>query len=40
VQIAERKPRGRADLATIPGVGPSKLERYADELLAVLGSGS
>ena len=39
VQIAERKPRGRADLATIPGVGPSKLERYADELLAVLSSG-
>jgi DNA helicase II / ATP-dependent DNA helicase PcrA len=40
VQIAERRPRGRADLATIPGVGTSKLERYADELLAVLESGS
>ena len=34
--IAERRPRDRADLAAIPGVGPTKLERYADEVLAVV----
>ena len=35
-QIAEEKPRDWADLASIPGVGPAKLDRYADEILAVL----
>jgi ATP-dependent DNA helicase UvrD/PcrA len=37
--IAERKPRDWADLAGIAGVGPAKLERYADEVLAVISSG-
>jgi DNA helicase-2/ATP-dependent DNA helicase PcrA len=37
-QIAERKPRDRVDLAAIGGVGPTKLERYADEVLAILSS--
>ena len=37
-EIAERKPRDWADLASIPGVGPAKLERYADDLLAVVAS--
>ena len=37
-QIAERKPRDRSDLAMIGGVGPTKLERYADEVLAILSS--
>jgi DNA helicase-2/ATP-dependent DNA helicase PcrA len=36
VQIAEEQPRDWADLASIPGVGPAKLDRYADELLAIL----
>ena len=35
-QIAERRPRDRSDLVEIPGIGPAKLERYADDLLAVL----
>jgi superfamily II DNA helicase RecQ len=39
VQIADRKPRDRTDLAAISGVGPTKLERYADEVLAVVGHG-
>src|SRR5438876_7508958 len=30
-EIAERKPKDWADLAGIAGVGPAKLERYADE---------
>jgi DNA helicase-2/ATP-dependent DNA helicase PcrA len=34
--IAERRPRNWADLAGIPGIGPAKLDRYADEVLAVL----
>jgi DNA helicase-2/ATP-dependent DNA helicase PcrA len=35
-QIAERKPRDRNDLSAIGGVGPTKLERYAEEVLAIL----
>jgi ATP-dependent DNA helicase UvrD/PcrA len=36
--IAETRPRDWADLAAIPGLGPVKLERYADDLLAVVAS--
>jgi DNA uptake protein ComE-like DNA-binding protein len=28
------------ELAEVPGVGPAKLERYGDELLAVLSAGA
>ncbi|HWC71635.1 MAG TPA: ATP-dependent DNA helicase UvrD2 [Actinomycetota bacterium] len=35
-EIAERKPRDWADLAGVPGVGPAKLDRYADEVLAIV----
>ena len=38
-EIAERKPKDWADLAGIAGVGPAKLERYADEVLAVISAG-
>ena len=34
--IAEAMPADAEALARIPGVGPSKLEKYADEVLAVL----
>jgi superfamily II DNA helicase RecQ len=37
-QIAERKPRDRADLAAVSGIGPTKLDRYADEVLAIVSS--
>ena len=37
-EIAGRHPRSRAQLLSIDGVGPTKLERYADEVLAVLGA--
>ena len=37
-EIAEREPGDRSALASIGGVGPVKLERYADEVLAVVGS--
>jgi DNA helicase II / ATP-dependent DNA helicase PcrA len=39
VEIAERRCRDWADLAAISGVGPAKLERYADEVLAVVEAG-
>ena len=39
-EIAARQPRTLAELALVPGVGPAKLERYGDELLAVLESSS
>ena len=34
--IAEIKPTDRSGLAKIPGVGAGKLERYADQVLAIL----
>ena len=37
--IAERKPRDWADLAAVPGIGPTKLDRYADEVLAIVSTG-
>jgi DNA helicase-2/ATP-dependent DNA helicase PcrA len=37
VAIADAHPGSRAALARISGVGPTKLDRYADPLLAVLG---
>jgi DNA helicase-2/ATP-dependent DNA helicase PcrA len=38
-EIAERGCKDWADLAAISGVGPAKLERYADEVLAVVAAG-
>jgi DNA helicase-2/ATP-dependent DNA helicase PcrA len=35
-EIAERGPSSLAELASVPGVGPSKLERYGEEVLSVL----
>jgi superfamily II DNA helicase RecQ len=35
-EIATRKSKDWADLAAIPGVGPAKLERYADEILEIV----
>jgi DNA helicase-2/ATP-dependent DNA helicase PcrA len=35
-EIAERRPRTIAELALVPGVGPAKLERYGDDVLAAL----
>jgi DNA helicase II / ATP-dependent DNA helicase PcrA len=34
--IAEELPTNRAALATVQGIGPTKLERYADELLEIV----
>jgi DNA helicase-2/ATP-dependent DNA helicase PcrA len=38
-EIAERRCRDRADLSAVSGVGPAKLERYADEILAIVATG-
>jgi DNA helicase-2/ATP-dependent DNA helicase PcrA len=35
-EIAGRRPRDLHELGSVPGVGPTKLERYGDEVLAVL----
>src|SRR3954452_20459524 len=35
-QIAERGPSTLSELAAVPGVGPTKLERYGEEVLAAL----
>ncbi len=38
-EIADRRPSDWADLADVPGVGPAKLERYADEVLKIVAAG-
>jgi DNA helicase II / ATP-dependent DNA helicase PcrA len=35
-EIAARRPRSMVELASVPGVGPTKLERYGEDLLAAL----
>jgi DNA helicase II / ATP-dependent DNA helicase PcrA len=35
-EIASRRPTTRAELSVIPGIGPAKLERYADDVLQAL----
>jgi ATP-dependent DNA helicase UvrD/PcrA len=35
-EIAGRRPRSLAELAAVPGVGPAKLDRYGEEVLAAL----
>jgi DNA helicase-2/ATP-dependent DNA helicase PcrA len=35
-EIAARRPRNLDELAAVPGVGPAKLERYGDGVLAAL----
>ncbi len=37
-EIAERRPSTIAELASVPGVGPTKLERYGPEVLEALAS--
>ncbi|HTF60140.1 MAG TPA: ATP-dependent DNA helicase UvrD2, partial [Actinomycetes bacterium] len=34
--LSERQPRSRGELLAVEGIGPSKLDRYGDELLALL----
>lgn len=34
--IAERQPRSPRELAGVPGIGPTKLERYGDDVLAII----
>ncbi len=36
-ELAQRRPRGLADVAGVPGIGARKLERYGDALLVVIG---
>jgi ATP-dependent DNA helicase RecQ len=37
--IAAQRPTSTEELAAVPGIGPAKLERYSDEVLAVLKDG-
>jgi ATP-dependent DNA helicase RecQ len=39
-ELAALRPRTRGELATVKGLGPVKLERYADDLLEVLAAAS
>jgi DNA helicase-2/ATP-dependent DNA helicase PcrA len=35
-EIAQRRPRTLGELATVRGIGPSKLDRYGSEILDVV----
>ena len=35
-ELAARRPRSTGELAAVQGLGPTKLERYGTELLALL----
>jgi len=35
-EIAGRRPRDLSELGAVPGVGPTKLDRYADDVLRVI----
>jgi ATP-dependent DNA helicase RecQ len=35
-EVAARRPKTLNELASVPGVGPTKLERYGEEVLAAL----
>jgi DNA helicase-2/ATP-dependent DNA helicase PcrA len=37
--LSERQPRSRGELLAVEGIGPSKLDKYGDELLALLTPG-
>jgi len=39
-ELATAKPSSQADLAGVKGFGPTKLERYADDVLAVISAGA
>ncbi len=39
-EIVRRAPQTREELSQVPGVGPAKLERYGDEVLAALAAGA
>jgi DNA helicase-2/ATP-dependent DNA helicase PcrA len=34
--LAKHQPASRAQLANMPGIGPAKLERFADDVLQVI----
>jgi DNA helicase-2/ATP-dependent DNA helicase PcrA len=38
--LAEARPSSRGGLARVRGIGPAKLERYGDEILAVMGAAA
>ena len=37
-EVAARRPQTLNDLASVPGIGPTKLERYGEEVMAALGA--
>jgi DNA helicase-2/ATP-dependent DNA helicase PcrA len=37
--LADRQPRSRGELLAVEGIGPTKLDQYGDDLLAVLAAG-
>jgi DNA helicase-2/ATP-dependent DNA helicase PcrA len=40
IALAEARPHNRSGLVKVQGLGPTKADRYGDEVLAILGSES
>ena len=38
IAIAEARPRTRSDLVKVQGLGPTKADRYGEDVLAIIGS--
>lgn len=38
--IAERRPRSEQELLAVPGIGPARIAKYGDELLAAVEASS
>ena len=38
-EVAARRPKTLNELASVPGVGPTKLERYGEAMLGVVAGG-
>jgi DNA helicase-2/ATP-dependent DNA helicase PcrA len=38
-EIAERHPQSEAELLAIPGIGPGKVEKYGEDILAIVRQG-
>ena len=39
-EIAERRPQNETELLAVAGIGPGKVEKYGEDILAIVAGGS